>query len=217
MFIGHFAAAFASKKIIPRVSLGTMILSAQFIDLVWPIFLVLGIEHVRIDPGNTLVTPLDFYNYPYTHSLLGVIVWSVVLGGIYYALKRERLPALILGLGVLSHWILDLVTHRPDLLLWPGNGPAVGLGLWNSLVGTLVFEIGLFVAGIILYLRSSSSANRIGTLSFWGLVTFLSIVYLANIFGPPPPATDALGYVGLSMWLFVAWGYWIDKNRIARI
>jgi membrane-bound metal-dependent hydrolase YbcI (DUF457 family) len=213
MFIGHFAVALASKKTVPGVSLGTMILSTSFIDLLWPLFLVLGIEHVRIDPGNTVVTPLDFFHYPFTHSLLGVFIWSALLAAAYLIFKKDRKGAIVVGLGVLSHWVLDFITHRPDLPLWPGSTVMVGLGLWNSLAGTLIVEIGLFVSGILLYLRTSKAADRTGMLAFWALIAFLSVAYLANIFGPPPPAADALGYVGLSMWLFVAWGYWIDKHR----
>ena len=213
MFIGHFAVALAAKKVVPRVSLGTMILSTSFIDLLWPLFLILGVEHVRIEPGSTVVTPLDFYNYPYSHSLAGVVVWSLLLGGIYFALKKERKAAMIVGLGVLSHWVLDFITHRPDLPFAPGLETVVGLGLWNSLAGTLIVEIGFFIFGVVLYLRTTKPLDRSGSLSFWGLISFLVLVYLGNLFGPPPPESNALGFVGLAMWLLVAWGYWIDRHR----
>ena len=216
MFIGHFAVSFAAKKAAPRVSLGTMILSASFIDLLWPLFLVLGWEHVRVSPGITTVTPLDFYYYPITHSLAGVLGWSLLLGGIYWLLRRDFKSALIVGLGVLSHWVLDFLTHRPDLPLVPGIDFTVGLGLWNSLPGTIAVEGSLFLAGIYWYTKATTARNRTGLLSFWGLVTFLVIIYLSNLFGPPPPDGDILGYVGLAMWLFVPWGYWIDKNRITK-
>ncbi|MEX2115285.1 MAG: hypothetical protein WEB37_00240 [Bacteroidota bacterium] len=216
MFIGHFAVALAAKKAAPRVSLGTMILSTSFIDLLWPLFLILGIENVRVDPGNTVVTPLDFYNYPYSHSLGGVVVWSILLGGVYFFLRKDRKAALVVGIGVLSHWILDLVTHRPDLPLLPGYETVVGFGLWNSLVGTLILEIGLFLGGVWLYMQSTKPIDRTGSWSFWALIIFLVLVYLGNLFGPPPPESDTLGYVGLAMWLFVAWGYWIDRHRAAR-
>lgn len=213
MFIGHFAVALAAKRGAARVSLGTMILSTSFIDLLWPIFLVLGIEHVRIEPGNTVATPLDFYDYPFTHSLAGVLLWSLLLGSVYFMLKKDRRAALMVGLGVFSHWVLDFITHRPDLPLAPGSNIFFGLGLWNSLAGTLLLEGGLFIIGVVLYVRCTRPLDRIGVLSFWGLITFLVLVYLGNLFGPPPPETNALGYVGLAMWLFVAWGYWIDWHR----
>ena len=121
-----------------------------------------GLEHARIDPGNTAVTPLDFYDYPITHSLVGALLWSFVLAGIYLAVRRYRRGALIVGLGVFSHWILDFITHRPDLALGFG-GIYLGLGLWNSLAGTLVVEVGLFIGGLVLYLRSTRANDNVET------------------------------------------------------
>ena len=129
MFIGHYAVALGAKKAAPRVSLGTLLLASQFIDLLWPIFLLLGLEHVRIAPGNTVFTPLDFYDYPISHSLLAVLGWSVGFGLVYYAVRRSGRNALILGAIVLSHWVLDFISHRPDLPLIPGMETRVGLGL----------------------------------------------------------------------------------------
>ena len=217
MFIGHFAVALGAKKAVPKVSLGTLILSATFLDLLWPLFLILGLEHVRIDPGNTAVTPLDFYDYPITHSLLAVLGWSVAFGLVYYAVRKEKFAAWVLGLGVLSHWVLDFFTHRPDLLLIPGESLKVGLGMWYSVPLTLVVEIGLFILGLYLYLRTTTAKDRTGIWSFWGLIVFLAVVYTANVlaglFGPPPPNAEAIGYAGLLSWLFVPWGYWIDRHR----
>jgi membrane-bound metal-dependent hydrolase YbcI (DUF457 family) len=118
MFAGHFAVAFAAKKAAPKVSLGTMILAGQFVDLLWPALLVTGIEHVRIAPGNTAFTPLDFYDYPITHSLAGSFGWAVLLGIVFYLVRRDRTSSIILAAVSFSHWILDLVTHRPDLPIW---------------------------------------------------------------------------------------------------
>lgn len=216
MLIGHYAVALAAKKTVPRVSLGTLFLSAQLVDLIWPLFVLIGLENVRIDPGNTAVTPLDFYNYPYTHSLLGAVLWSCAMGLLYYGLRREVKTASIVGAVVFSHWILDLITHRPDLPLGFGGNTYVGLGLWNSLAGTLVVEIGIFVAGIILYIRSTTAKDRIGSVGFWSLVGVLGVTYLANIFGPPPPSLSAIAIAGNASWLFVLWAYWIDKHRSAK-
>lgn len=127
MFLGDYAVAFASKKLTPKDSLGTLVLSAQLVDLLWPIFLLLGLEHVRIDAGRTRVTPLDFYDYPITHSLLGAIGWSVGLGLLYFAARRYTRSAWILGAGVFSHRILDLISHAPDLPIIPGGTTRVGL------------------------------------------------------------------------------------------
>ena len=114
---------------------------------------------------------------------------------------------------VLSHWVLDLITHGPDLPLAPGAGPKVGLGLWNSVAGTLMFEGLIFAAGIIIYTGATRAKNRAGAYGFWGLLVFLLMVYLANLLGPPPPNAGTIPYVGLSQWLLIFWGYWVDRNR----
>ncbi len=115
MFIGHFAVGFAAKRVAPRVSLGTLVLSVQLLDLIWPIFLILGIEHVRIDPGNTAFTPLDFYDYPISHSLVTAIGWGALVGIVYFVLRRYALGAWVLAAGVVSHWVLDVISHRADM------------------------------------------------------------------------------------------------------
>jgi hypothetical protein len=216
MFLGHYAVAFAAKKAVPKTSLGTLILSAQFIDLLWPLLLLLGIEHVRIDPGNTAVTPLDFYDYPITHSLLGSAGWAAALGGVYYAIRRSGRGAFVVGLASFSHWFLDLLTHRPDLALMPGGTVKVGLELWSSVAGTVVVEIAIAVIGILLYLRATTATNRTGTYGLWGLIFVLALIYIGNIFGPPPPDVFSLALAANAAWLFVAWGYWVDRHRTAR-
>jgi hypothetical protein len=147
MFIGHYAVALGAKRVSPKVSLGTLLLASQFIDLLWPIFLLLGLEHVRIDPGNTVFTPLDFYDYPISHSLLAVLGWAAGFGVVYYAVRRSGRNALILGALVLSHWVLDFISHRPDLPLIPGMETRVGLGLWNSFAASVMVETALFAVG----------------------------------------------------------------------
>jgi len=215
MFIAHFGAGLAAKGIDRKPSLGTLFLASQFIDLLWPLFLIIGIEKVSIDPGNTVVTPLNFYYYPFSHSLMGVIFWSILFGGIYYLLKKRLKTSLILGVLVLSHWVLDLLVHRPDLPLTTSNEYMLGLSGWNSIVITLLLEFGIFFAGAYLYLKYTNSTNRKGTVLIWSLLIFLVIIYLTNILGPPPPEAEAIGYVGLSQWLIVGWGYWADRNRSA--
>jgi hypothetical protein len=216
MFLGHYGVALAAKKVAPRVSLGTLILSTQFADLLWPIFLLLGLEHVRIDPRNTAVTPLDFYDYPITHSLAGSLAWSVLLGVVYFLLRRYPRGAWVVGISVFSHWILDLLVHRPDLPLLPGGATRVGLGLWNSLPVTLVLEFGLMLVGLLIYTRVTTPTDRIGRIALWALVGLLAVIYLANVFGPPPPSETVIAYAGVAGWLFVPWGYWIDRHRAAR-
>ena len=214
MFIGHFGVGFGAKKIIAKTSLATIFLASQFIDLLWPLFLLLGIEQVKIDPGNTVVTPLNFIYYPFSHSLIGVIIWAVLFAGIYYLLKKDLKIAIWLGILVTSHWILDLLTHRPDLPLLFNNETMVGLGLWNSLVATVIVEGAIFVGGVYLYIKVTTSKNRNGTIALWSLIVFLIIIYISNLFGPPPPSEEPIGFIGLAQWLLIAWAYWIDKNRI---
>lgn len=216
MFIGHFAVGMAAKRVAPKVSLGTLVFSVQFLDLLWPIFVILGIEHVRIEPGNTAFTPLDFYDYPISHSLLTVLGWSALVGIVYFTVRRYARGAWILAAGVFSHWVLDLIAHRPDLPLSPGATSYFGLGLWNSVPATMIVEGLLFALGVFFYLRSTAPANRTGTVAFWAFVGVLGLIWLANIFGPPPPDVNALGWGGLLLWLFVPWGYWIDRHRKVR-
>lgn len=216
MFLGHFGAGLAGKAIDQKPSLGTLFFAAQFIDLLWPIFLILGIEKVSINPQSTVVTPLDFIYYPFTHSLIGVLFWALLFGGTYYLIKRNFKTSLIMGALVLSHWFLDLLVHKPDLPLTTNNDYLVGFGIWNSLVLTLIVEFLIFVTGAYLYLRYTTQKNKKGIFLIWSLLIFLIIIYLFNVFGPPPPETESIGYVGLAQWLIVGWGYWIDKNRLNR-
>lgn len=214
MFLGHFAVGLGLKKHAPRVSLGTLFLAAQFVDLLWPTLLLLGLERVAFVPGITAVTPLDFEHYPISHSLLATVVWVALYAGVYWLSQRSVRGAVVCGLAVLSHWILDLVTHRPDLPLYPG-GERVGLGLWDSLAGTMAVELGLFVLGLWLYVRCTRALDRVGSYALWALVGFLLLIYAANLFGPPPAEAGAIAWVGQAQWLLVAWGYWIDRHRRA--
>jgi membrane-bound metal-dependent hydrolase YbcI (DUF457 family) len=212
MFIGHFAVGFGAKRFAPRASLGTLFLAAQFIDLLWPTLLLLGVERVRIAPGDTAFTPLDFEHYPWSHSLFMVIVWGGMFGAVYYALRRDARTSVLLAMVVLSHWLLDFLTHRPDLPLWP-DGIRVGLGAWNVVPVTLAMEIGLLACGLLLYARSTRARDATGRWALWALVTLLGLIYAGNLLGPPPPDVMAIAWAGHAQWLLVAWGYWIDRHR----
>ncbi|MCZ8294098.1 MAG: metal-dependent hydrolase [Hylemonella sp.] len=215
MFIGHFAIGFAAKTAAPRVSLGTLFLAAQFIDLLWPTFLLMGLERVRIEPGATTVTPLVFEHYPWSHSLLAVLGWAALLAGLHFLLRRDRRSALIVAGLVLSHWLLDLLVHRPDLPLWPWGGSVLGLRLWSSLVLTLALEVPLFMLGVWLYSRSTRALDGAGRWGLVGLVLFLFVVYAGNVLGSPPPSVEAIAWIGQLQWLLVLWGYWVDWHRRA--
>ncbi len=213
MFASHFAVGFAAKRLAPTASLGTLFLAAQFIDLLWPTFLLAGIEDVRIVPGATATTPLEFTHYPYSHSLLAALAWAVVLGVAYRLARRDTRGALVVGAAVASHWFLDLLVHAPDLPLSPGGGPVLGLGLWNWPVVALGLEAGLLAAGVALYVRATRPIDRIGTWALAGLVAALATIQLANVFGTPPPGKLAVAWVGQAQWLLVLWGWWIDRHR----
>jgi hypothetical protein len=215
MFIGHFAAGLGAKRAAPRVSLGTLLFSAQFLDLLWPTCLLLGVEHVRIAPGVTAVTPLDFTDYPFSHGLVSVGVWAILLGTAYWLWQRRVRSAVVVGLLVLSHWVLDLVVHRPDLPLLPWGGPRVGLSLWDSLAATVVVEGVLLVGGLWLYARTTRARDRIGSAGLAAFVVFLLVIDVADIAGPPPPSVTAIAWAGQAQWLLVAAGWWIDRHRVS--
>ena len=214
MFVGHFGVGFAGKAAAPRVSLGTLVLASQFIDLLWPTLLLLGLERVEVRPGITRVTPLDFVSYPISHSLLAVVLWGALFAGVYHLAKRSAAGSAVLFGAVVSHWLLDLLTHRPDLPLLPGGGPKVGLGLWSSLPATLVVELALFAGGVALYVRATRPRDRAGTWALAGLVAFLLVVYAANLFGGAPPDSKAIAWAGHAQWLLVVWAYAIDRHRV---
>lgn len=215
MFIGHFALALAAKKPAPQVRLGTTIMAAQWLDLLWPICLLLGVEQVRPAPGSNPFLALDFVNYPWTHSLAMSLLWGLLVGGIFYAIRRSGRDAVIVGLLVVSHWILDWFTHRPDLPLYPG-GPKVGLGLWNHVAATIIIEGLMFVAGAAIYLTTTRAKDKIGSIAFWALLIFLVLVYAASLLGSQVPQPKQLALGGLVMWIFVPWGYWIERHREVR-
>lgn len=213
MFIGHFGAALAAKKLDNKPSLGTMFLASLFIDLLWPILMFSGIEKVKIEPGNSAFTPLNFVYYPFSHSLMFVLIWAVLFGGVYFLVRKDLKSSMVLGVLVLSHWVLDLISHVPDLPLYPGGSIKVGLGLWNFVHMTVLVEGLIFIAGAFLYIASTRALNKKGIIGLWLLLAFLSGIYISGIFSPPPPSAEAVAVVSLMQWLFVAWGYFIDRNR----
>jgi membrane-bound metal-dependent hydrolase YbcI (DUF457 family) len=217
MLLGHYGVAFAAKRLTPRTSLGTLVLAAQWLDELWPIFLVLGIERVRVAPGLMAANPLDFVYYPFSHSLAMAIVWSLVVGGVYFARRHDRRSAVIVGLLVLSHWILDFPMHAADLPLWPGSPVKVGLGAWRSIPLTIVLELIVFIPGLAIYLHTTRARDRIGNWALGAMVVFLLFIFFSGFSSAPAPSERAIGYTALGLWLFVPWSYWIDQHREARL
>ena len=222
MFVGHFALGFAAKRAAPRVSLAVLFAAAQLADLLWPLLVFAGVERVRIDPGNTAMTPLDFISYPYSHSLVTLVAWGIAFAVVYRAAARGGGTAaamLVLAALVVSHWILDFISHRPDMPIYPG-GPKVGLGLWYSVPATLVVELAMFGAGVWIYLRATRPRDAIGRWAAVGLIVLLLAAYAANVFGGPPPSVDAIVIVGsIGGAVILALSEWADRHRgpVARV
>lgn len=215
MFIGHFALGLAAKRATPNVSLAVLFTAAQLADTLWPIFLATDLEQVRIDPGNTAFTPLDFISYPYSHSLILLVAWGLAMAIVCRAFVRDRWVVPVIAGLVVSHWVLDVITHRPDMPIYPG-GPKVGLGLWNSVAGTMAVEVPMFLVGVWLYTRSTRSRDGIGRWAFLSLVAVLLLIYVGNVFGPPPPSLRALVVtMVIGIPVFTAWSWWADCHREA--
>jgi hypothetical protein len=212
MFLGHFGLGLAGKRVAPDVSLGALFLATQWADLVFFPLALAGIEHFRIAPGATVVTPMDFWDYPWSHSLAALTVWGLFVGGVYYLFRRSRAGAWVLAAGIVSHWVLDVITHRRDMPVG-FSGPYLGLRLWDSRPLTVAAEVLLFGFGVATYLRTTSARDRTGVWSFWSLVVVLVAVWLASLLGPPAPDERTVEYAGVAMWLFVPWGWWIDRHR----
>jgi hypothetical protein len=221
MFIGHFGIGFALKKVEPGLSLGLLIFGAILLDILFGLFLLAGLEHAKIVPGATVVSPFEFYDYPLSHSAVGAVIWATA-GFLAYWLwpkgdraQRKR-PAFVLAAAIFSHFILDVISHTPDMTLFGNNLPGLGLSLWNSLAGTMIVELGLLLIGIVLYMSATHSVSSSGKYGLALLVLMLIVFFIANIFGPPPPdmisvaVTMTAGQLAL-----VAIAYWVDRNRIA--
>jgi len=214
MFIGHFALAFGAKRYLSRVSLAMLFTAVAWADLVWPILVAAGIEEVRMAPGNTVLTPFDFVSYPYSHSLLALVLWGLLLAAFYrQSTGRNGITFTVLALLVVSHWVLDFITHRPDMPLYPG-GPKLGLSLWNSVAGTLIVEVAMFAAGVWIYFQATRPRDRIGRWAAIGLILLLLLSYAANFASGPPPSVQALwitAIAGTIVLLTLAW--WVDRHR----
>ena len=214
MFIGHFALGYAAKRWVPEQSLAVLFAAALFADLLWPVLVALGVEHVRIAPGITASTPLEFISYPYSHSLLTLAIFGALFGWLFTRapIASAAQGAVLMAL-VMSHWVLDVITHIPDMPLYPG-GPKFGFGLWNSVPGTLVTETLMFAAGVWVYWRATRPRDAIGTWAFAGVTAFLFLGFIVNANGTPPPSVMALWIMALSLGALTLWLAWFaDRHR----
>jgi len=216
MFIGHFAVGFASKRFAPRTNVATLIAAAIFLDILWPIFVLLGWEQVRIDPGNTRFTPLEFLSYPWSHSLLMSLLWASAFALIYHAATRYRAGSVAVWIGVNSHWILDWISHAPDMPIYP-SGPRLGLGLWNSIPGTMIVELLMFAVGVGLYVHTTRARDRVGRYALLGYVILLLLAYVSDRFSDPPSSVNQVVWFGiLAECIVIPWAWWFDRHRELR-
>ena len=213
MFIGHYALALAAKRAAPRTSLGTLFVAVQLADMLWPILLLLGWEHAHFEAGPNPFLVLWLDSIPISHSLLTLIAWGTLFAGLYHWHTGYARGALVVALAVVSHWVLDFVTHRPDMPLYPG-GPKLGLGLWNSVAGTIVVEAAMFVVGVWMYLRATRARDAVGRYGLAALLTVLVLSYVGSLLGGAPPSMRAVEIGGIIFgWLFVLWAAWGDRHR----
>jgi hypothetical protein len=220
VYIGHVGAGLAAKAAASRsrprgdASLGTFVFAALLCDLMFGPLVLLGVEHLRLAPGITAVAPFDLYDYPWSHSLLMVAVWAAVVSGVHYARRASLTAVGWLGAAVLSHWLLDFVSHRPDMPIGLG-GPYVGLGLWNSKPATAFVEGALFVLCVLAYVGSTRRTDSVGRWALVGFVFFLLATWAPLFFSPPPANAEVVAWTNFGGWLLVAWAAWIDRHRRA--
>jgi hypothetical protein len=213
MFIGHYALALAAKRAAPRTSLGTLVAATTLADLLFPVFFLAGWEHAHIAPNPNPFLTLWLDSLPISHSLVMLIGWGVLFAMLYGLRTRYRRGAVAVALLVVSHWVLDWVTHRPDMPLYPG-GRGLGLGLWNSVSGTVATESVMFAAGLWLYATATRARDGVGRYGFWAFVALLLLSYYGSLFSPPPSNERAFAIGGIIFgWLFVAWAWWGDGHR----
>jgi len=212
MFVGHLAVALAAKKVDRSTSLVWYVAAANLVDLIWPIFLLAGVERVRIDPGITAFTPLAFESYPWTHSLLMGVVWAGAFGLAARRLGVSKIGAWAAGCLVVSHWLLDFMTHRPDLPLFPWGGVGYGLGLWNSIPATFIVEGMLWIGGIALFLSAIRPKGLNGQIALWSFILVSTFLWASGPFSPPPPDERSLALFALVGWIIIPWAWWIERT-----
>jgi len=215
MFVGHTALALAAKRRAPELSLGWLFAATVTLDLLWPLFLILGIEQVALGSATGGFDNLTFTSYPWSHSLLMAMVW----GGAMFALARWRgisvSSSVLLALLVVSHWVLDWATHAPDMPLLPWGGPKVGLGLWRSIPATYVVEGVIYLGGIWLYFGGTKAKDKVGSIGLWTWLLVMALMWGSGPLGPPPPSTAAVAWGALiAMPLLVVWAWWVDRHRV---
>jgi len=216
LFLGHYGVAFALKRAEPKLSLGTLFLAVQLADVLWGAFLLLGWEHATIAPDG--IIPFEFTDYPISHSLIGLLVWAIVAGAVYYSwptrdTTRHWQAAAVVAIAVFSHFPLDVLVHVRDMPISGNDSTKIGLGLWNHPTAALVAELLVFGAGLALYvtLRSHRHPVRLGRLAV--MVVILLGTYIASTYGPVPPSMRVVGLSDVVLLLAMAGlAGWVDRR-----
>ena len=218
MFLGHYGVAFALKRAEPKLSLGALFVAVQLADLLWGIFLLLGWEHARINPGVSAVTPIEFTDYPISHSLVGAVAWALVAAALYYSwptrdTQRHWQALALVGLAVFSHFPLDVLVHLPDLPIAGNDSLKLGLGIWNNPRATWILELLVLVAGLAVYLALRSQRHPVRPVRLTLLVLVLLGIYVASALGPPPPGIRAVAVADIAgLTLLALLAAWADRR-----
>lgn len=215
MFIGHFAVGFAAGRLVPRVPLPWLLAAPLFLDILWPVLVLAGIERARVAPGHTAMSPFALDDYPWSHSLLMAAMWGLLFAAVALWRGRGRREGFVLWALTVSHWILDWLSHSPDMPLWPG-GPEYGLGLWDHVSLTMSIEIAMFAGGAALYLKATAAKHRTGNIALWAMLALLLVLYVVSTFAPPPDMTPVV-ITGFALTVvFLTWAAWIARHRQVR-
>jgi hypothetical protein len=217
MLVGHFAVGLIGKRAAPQASLGTLVLASMLPDFLGFVFILTGLEHWRMVPGGRGIDSVQLYDIALSHSLATDILWALLVAAAYGWRRRYSAGAAMLSVAVVSHWVLDFISHRSDMPLAPGVARVYGLGLWASLPWTAVVEGGLWLASLIVYVRTTRAKNRAGVYAFWLVVALLTTSWISNFVTTAPPAAQspvtgsivALGFFSL----MVAWAFWMNRVR----
>jgi hypothetical protein len=216
MLVGHHAAAYAAKRIAPQVSLGMLLAASLFPDLLVFVDQLTGIEHARNTPGITAFSSLDGFDVAISHSLATDILWSIVAGVAYFWWRRDGRASTVIGAMVFSHWVLDVVSHRPELPLAPGVHQYLGLGLWNSVPMTFLIEGALWVGSIVVYMRATRATSRGGTLGLMPLIAIPTLAWVRTPFMSLPEgdftASLLIALLAVQSGL-CALAAWVDRRR----
>jgi hypothetical protein len=213
MLAGHYAAAFAAKRITPQTSLGTLFAAAMLVDFLWATLVIVQVERTRLDPKLPGVMPVDFFEQPFSHSLATVLLWGAIFVFVHFFARKDRRACIALLAVVASHWVLDGISHRPDLPLFPTGVYRFGLGLWDSLPGIAAVETSLFTIAVWMYVRVTRPIGRKGVISLWSLVICLILLQVAAYALDPPSDSRLLAAGVLAQTVMVPWAAYADRAR----